>query len=91
MINVLLILTKNMEKMTENTITSPCIQLCAIDEKTSYCFGCGRTREEIKIWRTSTPIERQEIMALLPKRLQSIKRKTKRMTRRKLLERQKTT
>jgi uncharacterized protein len=73
--------------MRENTapIQSPCIQLCALDDKTGYCYGCGRTREEIKIWRTITPLERQEIMILLRPRLQTIKRKAKRITRRKLL------
>ncbi len=28
-------------------IESPCILVCSVDMKTGYCFGCGRTREEI--------------------------------------------
>ena len=26
---------------------SPCILVCSIDMVTGYCFGCGRTRDEI--------------------------------------------
>ena len=29
---------------------SPCILVCSIDTKTGYCFGCGRTRDEIAAW-----------------------------------------
>ena len=31
-------------------IESPCILVCSIDMKTGYCFGCGRTRDEISGW-----------------------------------------
>ncbi len=32
-------------------IESPCILVCSIDMKTGYCFGCGRTREELRaVW-----------------------------------------
>lgn len=32
-------------------IPSPCIGICEIDENTSYCIGCFRTLNEIKVWR----------------------------------------
>ncbi|TIX40595.1 MAG: DUF1289 domain-containing protein [Mesorhizobium sp.] len=36
-------------------IESPCILVCSIDMKTGFCFGCGRTREEIAAWIDMTP------------------------------------
>ena len=32
-------------------IISPCISICKTDPKTGYCYGCGRTNEEKKIWK----------------------------------------
>ena len=34
-----------------NTIISSCISICKTDPKTGYCYGCGRTNEEKKIWK----------------------------------------
>lgn len=68
--------------MTE--IESPCILVCAIDDRTGYCFGCGRTRGEIGAWIAMTPAERREIMEQLPQRLQGVERRPRRMTRRRM-------
>tara|TARA_B100001057_G_scaffold438894_1_gene471706 strand:+ start:92 stop:277 length:186 start_codon:yes stop_codon:yes gene_type:complete len=32
-------------------IISPCISICKTDPTTGYCYGCGRTIEERKIWK----------------------------------------
>ena len=32
-------------------IISPCISICKTDPVTGYCYGCGRTNEDKKIWR----------------------------------------
>ena len=32
-------------------IISPCISICKTDPKTGYCYGCGRTVDEKKIWK----------------------------------------
>ncbi|MDX3925341.1 MAG: DUF1289 domain-containing protein [Shinella sp.] len=61
---------------------SPCILVCSIDIKTGYCFGCGRTREEIGAWTLYTPQERHAIMAELPARLDTVERRPRRETRR---------
>lgn len=63
-------------------IESPCILVCAIDDKTGYCFGCGRTRDEIAAWLDFTPVERRAVMALLPARLETVERRPRRETRR---------
>jgi predicted Fe-S protein YdhL (DUF1289 family) len=61
---------------------SPCILVCSIDTVTGYCFGCGRTRDEIGSWMTYTSEERRTIMATLPARLETVERKPRRETRR---------
>ena len=32
-------------------IISPCISICKTDPTTGFCYGCGRTNEEKKIWK----------------------------------------
>jgi len=32
-------------------IVSPCISICKSDPKTGFCYGCGRTNEEKRIWK----------------------------------------
>jgi predicted Fe-S protein YdhL (DUF1289 family) len=62
-------------------IESPCILVCSIDMKTGYCFGCGRTRDEISGWIEMTPEMRREVMTLLPARLATVERRPRRETR----------
>lgn len=69
---------------------SPCILVCSIDDKTGYCFGCGRTREEIGAWTSYSSVERREIMAALPKRLEGVERRPRRETRRARMARERT-
>lgn len=63
-------------------IESPCILVCSIDLKTGYCFGCGRTRDEISDWVSMTSQQRREIMGQLAARLETVERKPRRETRR---------
>jgi uncharacterized protein len=70
-----------------STIESPCILVCAIDMKTGYCFGCGRTTGEIGDWLTMTSIERRSVMELLPARLETVERRPRRETRRRRMAR----
>ena len=32
-------------------IISPCISICRTDPVTGYCYGCGRSNNEKKIWK----------------------------------------
>lgn len=68
-------------------IESPCMLVCSIDDRTGYCFGCGRTRAEIAGWIAMTPQDRRAVMAELPARLQTVERKPRRETRRARLAR----
>ena len=38
-------------------IISPCISICKTDPKTGYCYGCGRSDEEKKIWKKENTTE----------------------------------
>jgi predicted Fe-S protein YdhL (DUF1289 family) len=61
---------------------SPCTLVCSIDMKTGYCFGCGRTRDEIAGWIDYSDIERSAVMDALAARLETVERKPRRETRR---------
>ena len=37
--------------MNNQKIISPCISICKSDPSTGFCYGCGRTDEEKKIWK----------------------------------------
>jgi uncharacterized protein len=54
---------------------SPCILVCAIDMKTGYCSGCGRTRDEIAGWIGYSESERRSIMDGLTARLETVEQK----------------
>ena len=38
--------------MNKNVV-SPCISICKTDPLTGYCYGCGRTKKEIVIWKSA--------------------------------------
>lgn len=40
----------------KNGIITPCQSICRVED--GVCVGCGRTRQEIKDWRTMTEEER---------------------------------
>lgn len=55
---------------------------------TGYCFGCGRTRQEIAGWLMMTSQNRKEVMSELSQRLTTVERKPRRETRRTRLARE---
>jgi hypothetical protein len=59
-----------------------------MDLTTGYCFGCGRTRDEIAGWIDYTPEDRSQVMAELPERMETIERKPRRETRRQRMARE---
>ena len=68
--------------MSEPTIESPCVLICAIEPRSGYCYGCGRTRTEIARWTGYSDEERSELMAELPGRVAKLERRPRRVTRR---------
>lgn len=48
---------------------SPCVEICALDERADYCLGCSRSLGEIAEWGVATAERQREILAALPKRM----------------------
>ena len=41
---------------------SPCILVCVIDQASSLCLGCHRTRDEIAGWSRASDSEKRAIL-----------------------------
>jgi predicted Fe-S protein YdhL (DUF1289 family) len=54
-------------------IKSPCIKVCVVDGQSGHCLGCGRTLNEIARWARLTDAERDQVLALLPPRIEALK------------------
>jgi predicted Fe-S protein YdhL (DUF1289 family) len=42
--------------------STPCINVCTIDERSGFCLGCRRTLEEVAAWARLSEEERLRIM-----------------------------
>ncbi len=51
-------------------ISSPCINICTLKE--GLCIGCGRNLQEIGEWASASDNRKQEILALLPARMDMV-------------------
>ena len=49
-------------------ISSPCINVCQMDEDGLYCQGCWRTLDEISVWSAASDDERLSILAAVAQR-----------------------
>ena len=51
-------------------IISPCISICNTDPSTGYCYGCGRSNEEKKIWKIKDTTDKwkEENLKIIKKR-----------------------
>ncbi len=59
--------------MNENIIISPCITVCKTDPISGFCYGCGRTSEDKKMWSNSETSNnwKQENLLTIRNRLSS--------------------
>lgn len=60
-------------------ISSPCIKVCAVDARSGWCIGCGRTMAEIGGWIKLGAEGRAKVTALLPARMDALKADGKRV------------
>lgn len=49
-------------------VSSPCINVCRIDESTGLCLGCFRTLHEIAGWSAQSDDAKLEVLARVEKR-----------------------
>ena len=69
--------------MSEPTISSPCVLVCAIEPESGHCYGCGRSRQEIAGWMQLDEDERRRLMREeLPGRVAVLERRPRRVTKR---------
>ena len=62
----------------KKSILSPCISICKSDPVTGLCFGCARSEEEKKIWKTPTTLDdwKMSNLKVLRKRMSDTQLKT---------------
>jgi len=59
--------------MPQTPLQSPCIKVCAVDSKSGWCIGCGRTMAEIGGWVKLGETGRGKVLSLLPKRMEELR------------------
>ena len=52
-------------------IISPCISICRTDPVTGFCYGCGRSNEDKKMWKNENTNDdwKKENLIKIEKRL----------------------
>ena len=52
-------------------IISPCISICKTDPKTGFCYGCGRSDNEKRLWKLEITNDtwKKENLTIIEKRL----------------------
>ena len=52
-------------------IISPCISICKTDPDSGFCYGCGRTNDEKKMWKNENTTNKwkRDNLIVLEKRL----------------------
>lgn len=60
-------------RMSTSNVKSPCIKVCAVDAKTGWCLGCGRTLKEITQWSKYTDQQRDDVMNGLKARMDELR------------------
>jgi len=57
---------------SSDDVSSPCNNVCRMNEETGYCEGCFRTLDEIACWSTATREEKLAVLAKLDARKANI-------------------
>ena len=50
------------------TVPSPCIDVCRMDEATGWCVGCLRTLDEIALWSALDDDDKRQVWSDLARR-----------------------
>jgi len=56
----------------EDYVPSPCVRVCALDDRREICVGCLRTVAEIKAWRGMTAEGKRALLEELERRRASL-------------------
>ena len=52
----------------DDTIPSPCVQICQVNSASTHCIGCLRTLDEIRDWPIMTAEEKLAVLDALAQR-----------------------
>ena len=52
----------------DDTVPSPCISVCQVDDANGCCIGCYRSIDEIREWPILTAEQKQAILARIVER-----------------------
>lgn len=56
-----------MASSSQKIIPSPCVDICALDEK-DICIGCGRSADEILEWPGMSNEEKRQVLKKIAER-----------------------
>lgn len=56
-----LTLTEMRRRKPDQSVPSPCISVCELDEGRSRCKGCHRTLDELRAWGVMSDAEKLEV------------------------------
>jgi predicted Fe-S protein YdhL (DUF1289 family) len=54
--------------MSEDTVPSPCVDICQMNIRLGLCVGCFRTIHEIATWRDMSIQEKLDVISELDER-----------------------
>ena len=52
----------------DDSVPSPCIAVCQIDDATGHCLGCHRDVDEIREWLIMSGDEKRAVLARIAER-----------------------
>ncbi|MDX1575720.1 MAG: DUF1289 domain-containing protein [Kiloniellales bacterium] len=52
----------------DNSVPSPCITVCQVDDATGCCIGCYRSIDEIREWPILSADEKRAVLARIAER-----------------------
>ncbi|EXI80706.1 MAG: putative Fe-S protein [Candidatus Accumulibacter appositus] len=57
-----------MSQLPTQSVASPCINVCKMDDAGGFCLGCFRTIAEIALWSRAPDEQRLEILFAVERR-----------------------
>lgn len=57
-----------MSDSVKDSVASPCIGVCTVDEDSGFCLGCARSLQEVTRWRKLSAEQKNAVVAVLPAR-----------------------
>ena len=51
------------QRVFDNSVPSPCISVCQVDDANDLCIGCFRHIDEIRDWPILSAVEKKAVLA----------------------------